>query len=278
MPGFLPERVSKDILKAPYILISKHDLLLKLGACETAKEQELVYQDDPFAARLDKIKVKARVCQHAALVRGLTRLIVLDRGLARLVQTPKRWKCERHCKVFCESAMLTGACAPISKGTPGEYWLFWGVHGPACNEPANEEGQEEGYDTTPLSQIYAILEKVHRQGALADPESEEGWHKGGVMQRISSSMKRDVPDAIKVALEAHAARASTGNSLHFVWDVVGTDAKFGCLKYILDAARPPLCDRPDHEFEQIYGLPRHLTFVSQKRRIPIDMNMFEGVY
>jgi len=272
VPGFLPERLSKDVLKGHYVLISGCELLLKLGASETPKEQELVYQDDPFLARFHKVKLHARLRQHAELVRGLARVIVLDRGLARRVGTPRRWKCERHSRVFCDSAMLTGACAPISKGTPGEYWLLWGIHDPA--PPPVDEGEVEGYDTTPLAQIYKILEMVQAQEALADPQSEEGWFKGGVMHRISSSMGRDA--GVKVMMEAHAARASTGNPLHFVWDVVGTEAGFGCLKFILDAARAPLCDRPD--FEETHGLPRYLKFAAQKRRVPIATDMFEGVY
>ena len=44
-----------------------------------------MFQDDPFAARFDKVKIHARVRQHAELVRGLARMIVLDRGLARRV-------------------------------------------------------------------------------------------------------------------------------------------------------------------------------------------------
>lgn len=275
VPGFLPERVSKDLLSAPYVLIN--EMLLKLGPCETAKKQELTFQGDPFAARFQKVMIHARTRQHATLVRGLARLIVLDRGLARKAKTPKRWKCERHAKVFCDSAVLTGACAPISKGIPGQYWLFWGVHDPDAPEANDRDTEEDGfYDTAPLYQIYKILEVIHAQEKLAEPDSEEGWYRGGVMERISSSMKRDAPDAVRVALEAHVARSSFGNPLHFVWDIVGTEAPFKDLKYILDAARPPLSERPD--FEEIYGLPRHLTFSTQKMREPTEMNLFEGVY
>jgi hypothetical protein len=211
VPGYLPERVSQDLLQASYVFIDKCDLLLKLGASDAANEREVVFQSDPFTARFDKLKITARLCQHADCVGGLARLIVLDRGLARNVRMPKRWKCERHSKVFCESALHSGACAPIRKGAAGEYWVCWGVQEPAGHSTDHEE--DEGYDSTPLAQVYTILEKASLQDALADPTSEEGWSRGGVMQRISESMKRDAPDGERVALEAHAARTSTGNPI-----------------------------------------------------------------
>ncbi len=283
VPGFLPERVSKEILQASYVFITQYELLLKAGACETAKDKEVVFQGDPFASpRMDTVKVNARTCQHATSVRGLARLIVFDRGLARVVNTPQRWLCERHSKIVCESTMLTGACVPISKGCSGEYLLLWGVHEPVPKDvtdgkaAAECDGGDQYYDTTPLANIYAVLDKASRQDALADPTPDDGWWRGGVMQRIASTMKRDTLEATKVALETHVARASTGNPLHFVWDMVSTDAKFGCLKYVLDAARPPLCDRPD--FEKVNGLPRRLRFEARKKRTPTEMDVFEGVY
>ena len=278
MPGLLPERVSSEILKASYVLLEKHDLLLKLGHCENAQEKEVTFQSDPFTPRFDKIRIKARFCQHACAVTGLTRLIVLDRGLARSVRSPETWKCERHSKLFCEGAFLTGACcAPISKGTPGEYWICWGVHD-THPPPSNDGEVEGGYEATPLAQIHMMLDKLHAQDALADTTSEEGWFRGGVMQRISCSMKRDTLDATRVALTAHQARAAKGNHLHFVWDVVSTEAAFDSLRYTLDAARPPLCDRPDDFFTKAYGMPRRLSFTPQQKRVPLEADMFEGIY
>ena len=238
VPGLLPERVSKGILQASYVFVAQYELLVRAGACETAKDREVAFQGDPFASpRMDTVKVHARTCQHATVVRGLARLIVLDRGLARVVHTPKRWMCERHSKIVGENAMLTGACVPISEGS-GAYLLLWGVH--ASSDPDEKktvaacdgEGQPEGYEATPLATIYAVLEKAHRQDALANATPDDGWWRGGVMQRIASTMQRDTLKATKVALEAHTARASTGSPLHFVWDMVTTDAKFGCLKYV----------------------------------------------
>ena len=92
----MPDRVSKVLLEAAYVFVDRYGVLLKVGACEMGKEVEVTYQSDPFRPRLDTIKVKARTCQRGTAVRDLARMIVLDRGLARMVGTPRRWLCEKH--------------------------------------------------------------------------------------------------------------------------------------------------------------------------------------
>ena len=265
VPGLLTERISKHILNNKYIHIVKYGLVLQLGGVLPSQQQELLQQ-------AEKIQVHARVVQEAASVKSLARLIVLDRGLARKVRTPRRWKCPKHSKECCQ--LHAGTCAPISIGA-GQYRLLWGIYHP-CPPPPGDDEHVDGYDTTPLAEIYKILEEYHEQGEMADTSNDEGWYKGGVMNKISSSMKRDAPDGVRIALKAHEARATTGNPLRFVWDVVGTDAKLDSMKYVLDAAREPLVDIPD--FEQVYGMPRYLTFVTKKQRTPIETNLFEGIY
>ena len=97
------------------------------------------------------------------------------------------------------------------------------------------------------------------------------------MQRLATTMARsDAHEAYKVVLESHTARALSAKPLLFVYDMVTCDAPFGCLKFCLDAARPPLKDRPD--FEKAYGLSRHLQFEMRKKRTSVRMNIFEKVY
>ena len=73
------------------------------------------------------------------------------------------------------------------------------------------------------------------------------------MQRITAMLTRQVPDGARVAVQAHAARASVGERLHFIWDMVSCDAPFSSLKFVLDAARRPLSDEPDTDFEKVHG-------------------------
>ena len=235
VPGLLQERISKALVEAPYVYIDRYDLLLKVGACEKSKDVEVTYQSDPFRSKADTIKVSARACQKGTSVRDLARLIVLDKGLARMVNTPKRWLCEKHDRIVCENANLTGACVPLGLGIPGHFILLWGC------QPADIQGdvedaapEEEGYQITSLAQVYGILEKAHRQDALADELPEMGWWRGGVMQRLSSTMARsDSQEAYRLAVEAHTARAASGNPLLFVWDPCGEVAAFRTLALVL---------------------------------------------
>ncbi len=98
------------------------------------------------------------------------------------------------------------------------------------------------------------------------------------MQRLSSSMARsNSQEAYKIAVETHTARVASGSPLLFVWDMVTTDASFEALKFVLDAARPPL--KECVEFEKTYnGFSRHLSFAPRQRRTPTVVNIFEGVY
>jgi len=97
------------------------------------------------------------------------------------------------------------------------------------------------------------------------------------MQRLSSSMARsNSQEAYKIAVETHTARAASGSPLLFVWDMVTTDAPFEALKFVLDAARPPLMECA--EFEKTNGLSRHLSFTPRQRHTPTVTNIFEGVY
>ena len=95
------------------------------------------------------------------------------------------------------------------------------------------------------------------------------------MERIATAAS--TTNAYKIALETHTTRASNGKSLLFVWDLVATDADFKAMKYILDAANGPLRSHTT-KFEEIHGLSRYLEIRTMKKRVPLEMNMFEGLY
>ena len=96
------------------------------------------------------------------------------------------------------------------------------------------------------------------------------------MQKLANKMTKTNTSVYQTAIECNGSRTIIGNPLQFVYDIVGTEAKFKDLKYILDAAQPPLKDSA--HFEKIYGLPRRLSFDVRTKRATIDVNMFENVY
>ncbi len=184
VPGLVVERVAQTLLQGSYLQLE--DRLLRLGVRDDGNEKDVVLAN---TERLDKARVKARLCQNASVVRGLPRVIVLDRGLARTARLPKRWKCERHMKTFAEGG--SACCALISKGIPGEYWVCWGVHGPGAEAPDEGATDSEGYDENPALQVYAILAKAHSQDALTDPATDDGWYQGGVFRAALQSIGSD---------------------------------------------------------------------------------------
>ena len=100
------------------------------------------------------------------------------------------------------------------------------------------------------------------------------------MQRLAATMAKAGPnETYKAATEDHAARMLTSSPLLFVYDAVGCAATLGCLKFVLDAGRPPLRgDISDEAFEKQYGLGRQLRFVEHTARVPAPFNIYEGVY
>ena len=172
----------------------------------------------------------------------------------------------------------TATCVHVPTGKAGEYTLLWGIQEPHGIEEdvSTESGTDETsgyYEVTPLAAIYQMLQKIQRQDASDPAPPEDGWWRGGVMERMAKS-----PSPHLDALEIHAMRTTTGHSVMYLWDMVTPEAPgLETLKYVLDAARPPLQDCP--EFEKKYGISRYLTFSRQEHRVPPEnINAFEGVY
>ena len=120
VPGLLHECVSKRIKDTPYIYIPKYDLLVKVGALLPGRLNEVAYTENPFTQKQGALKLRAKVQQTAEAVTGLVRLIVLDLGLARYVNAPSNWLCEKRGKIVCDNNPYSCHCAPISTGRAGE--------------------------------------------------------------------------------------------------------------------------------------------------------------
>ena len=97
------------------------------------------------------------------------------------------------------------------------------------------------------------------------------------MEKLSKKIcKSNTTGVFEESSQCNASKAMVGRPLHFVYDIVGTETKFHHLKYILDAAQPPLQDGPN--FEKVYGVTRNLTFDRASKRRIEDVVIFESVY
>ena len=96
------------------------------------------------------------------------------------------------------------------------------------------------------------------------------------MTRLAAT--RRPQEAYRLAAENHNARLSGGMPLLFVWDLVPCGAPFDALKFVVDAARPPLDKLPDAEFFKTYGLSRTISWSLRGQREDRPNNIFEGIY
>jgi len=276
VPGLVPEKISRSLLHGSYIHVQKTDIVLKLGDTEPGRDVEIPFEPAPRSDSRGRV-VRAGLVQQATEVRGLARMIVLDRGLARPVNTPVAWKCYKRQQLNAENPALTGACVPIQTGRPHQYMLLWGVSAAEGGDDSSDT-EVDGYQTTPLADVYAILERLWRQDAAKGASQEEdALFQGGIMDRMKTCMHRNsTRAAVDIALETAHARAGAGRQLLFVWDVVTHDAPFAKLAYTHDCARPPLRDLPN--FESVHGISRFLTFTKRRNRTPVEMDLFCDVY
>ena len=274
VPGYLKERALTNVKNQSYVFIPKYELLLHVGCVTPGKEVDVAYTENPLTQKRELMRVKATAQQIGTVVKGLERLTVLDFGVAKFANTPSRWLCLKHERIVCDTG-ISGCCTPISSGILGEYVLLWGVEPHHTEATEIEDDEIEGYQSTPMAAMYGLLEKAFHQ----NPQSmePEGWFKGGIMQKLEKEMtKANTSGVYQTAIECNASRTVIGYPLLFVYDIVGVDTKFKDLKYILDAAHPPLKDST--HFEKIYGLPRLLKFHVRTKRQPVDANMFANVY
>jgi len=281
VPGLVNDKISKALLNGSYIQIPKTGMVFCLGDTFPGKEVDIADPSSPLRVQ----KVRAAQVQDATLVSGLARLIVLDRGLARQVDTPVAWKNYKNRKVVAKSAALTGACVPLRTGKHGRYQLLWGVDVPNAvvkemdTEEASDaetEASDAEYNATPLADVYNLLERIWRHDAVINAsQDDEGLFQGGVMERIRNSMS-SAHAASTEALETHTSRASMGKPLLFVWDLVVDTAPYERLRYVLDCGRSPLQEKRD--FAHYYGLSRCLEFTMRKNRAPASVDIFSGVY
>ena len=95
------------------------------------------------------------------------------------------------------------------------------------------------------------------------------------MQKFAS---KPVKEAARMAQGNVSAHLHTNTELQFVYDVANVCTPFVCLRYVLDAKRPPLGDLDEEAFHHAYGIDRCLTFKRGTRRARVPTDWFDMVY
>jgi hypothetical protein len=102
-----------------------------------------------------------------------------------------------------------------------------------------------------------------------------GYAHAGAMQKLTKQPMRQCEETARanVAVNLH-----TRSHLLFVYDVISLVGKPGQLKFVMDAARYPLTDLDDDEFEIVYGLPKRLSFKMAEARPCIKQDWWSALY
>ena len=95
------------------------------------------------------------------------------------------------------------------------------------------------------------------------------------MQKFAS---KPMKEAARLAQGDVRAHLQTNTELQFVYDVCTVATPFVCLRYVLDAKRPPLGDLGEEAFRHAYGIDRCLTFKRGTRRARVPTDWFGMVY
>ena len=200
--------------------------------------------------------------QRGHSLKGIARLVAMHAASVREATTPHVWVCEDHMKSGAASAVKQGAVVPLFV-SKDQYLLLWG----AGVEDSEDEAIVEGYSTTPLASAYMLLERhfARELDATSDtPQTEDGWWRGGAMQKLSNAMAKRCDMADRALREQTSSRLLCKVPLMYVYDFCSCDTPFDDLLFVRDAGRPPLRKLADDEFKEVYGVTRRLEFAARR--------------
>ena len=280
MPGFNSFLVNEHILRASYVYIEDHALLLEVVQFGVPETKGFVVE---FAGHQSKIDYQR--CDHGRAIHGLAKLVALDRGLARRVYLPISQICS-SCNVSAVTpAHLTSSPLLLHSGLPKHYYLLWQANLsndglPDVSEDSCEEATCEdfaGYACTPLTKAYDLFQRLLEQELLAD---SIGHIDSGVVSRVSHRVcLRNGEVAAAICRNRWDRAIAARERVSFVWDLVDVKADFSALSCILDAAQiPRLKNCSDDEFETIYGISRKLECKELPSRQCIESDWLSSVY
>ena len=254
LPGYLPDRVSKQFDKSDYVYLHKYGLLLQVGAKIPYNNDISVAQCDGLQARIEQVDVNVKAIQKGRSLWDMPRLLVLN--------SMKRGRADAIAK--------KATCVPVSAGKPGEYVLVWG----AKLEVNAEDVEEDGFYTqTPLAHVNLLLDRhSNSETDSKSSQTETGLWTGGAMQRMYVTMADTCPGVTRFSMKHDK------DSILFVYDFCSCATPYESLHFIQNANRTPLKKLNDDEFMKTYGLPAKLTFAKNVFRERATADWWEGVY
>ena len=278
VPGFDASRVRPQLLQDNYVFLKKKDLLLRVQPRAIGRQGlsidtlHINGRAHPFTRTSH---ITASAVQAATSIRGFERLAVLDRCIAREVSLPSIRFCEKHSRIDALPAKATGTCVPLVIEN-GHYMLLWGADADTSD---SDSDHEDTLSETPRASVYALLEKhfaLGLDGTDETPQNNDAMYPGGAMEKCKASIRASRAGAINNLRASLVSRLAANRPLLYVYDFCSCHTDFDSLRFVRDAARPPLkADVKD--FKLVYGLPAKLEF-TRRVRSPFSCDWWASVY
>ena len=145
VPGLEEASLSQRLLASTYLLIQRHDILLRVddsGACSPASAT--------VAVGGSGMKVQYSRAVRATVVNNLARIVVIDRGQFERLSVPSEQPCEACQKPCFADTAYTKAVVPMVGELPGEYFVLYGCQHakgvPSSQASSGDDDEEQEGD------------------------------------------------------------------------------------------------------------------------------------
>lgn len=194
-------------------------------------------------------------------------LLTYKQGIAFL---PRRLAVLKFAESIVQIDTSTRDCVPVNMNQRG-ISLLWLAK--ATQKPQEDVTE---YSCTPLETVTELLAEIRTRDMDKSTRIDEfDYWLGGVMPRSSAKPIYRAIEAVDVNVRQ---RLRYGSHVHFVYDLVPATTSFENLKFVLNAARPPLCSVTDPEFEESYGLNKTLKFKNAEQREVAPSDLWSTLY
>ena len=181
VPGLEEASLSRRLLASTYLLIQRHDILLRVddsGACSPASAT--------VAVGGSGMKVQYSRAVRATVVTNLARMVVIDRGQFERLSVPSEQPCEACQKPFFADTAYTKSVVPTVGELPGEYFVLYGCQhakGVPSSQASSADDDEEQEGDEGYSQAFVCALCV------TCSEGPRAGQKSGERYRCRSSLR-----------------------------------------------------------------------------------------
>ena len=281
VPCYNPSLLARRVCMEKYIYIKDRDILSKIEHYGMPGSRDINVE-----CRNHQCTVECDFVHRVSSIHGMERIIIWDaysKGVITVthVHSPSVASIDKYLGRDCSASSLNTVVVK-SAAVPGIYYLLWGtvLHEGADALDDSDDLNDgcydiDGYCCTPITRAYALFDRLLDEQLLTDKPD------GGAVTRVLSRTMHLQNGHVAADISARNLDPSvrTTEPLNFVFDFVSCESTtFEMLRYVQDAASPPMQDLDDDEFLSTYKLPRKLRFVPYEPRAPPDCDMFAGVY